>query len=408
MVHMIPLSRIRPSDRNVRKTKNGQTLEQLADNIFAYDILQNIVVEPVKKPRGHFAVVAGDRRYAAAHILVGRGDWQADRDIPALVVNGTGQHLSAISLAENFQREAMSAADECLGFQTIIVDEGGDAATIAKRFGIKKRFVDGRLRLASLAAPIFAALAEGNPGLALDYALFAMADKSVGYRQYGTTIEAKGPQDPNVGELPVSRAREVIAQAKDELEAGWTGHKTDVERFQAFRALDDDAKAAWLAFVVAMSLEAKPTYDARQNPLQNRVAQILDIDVASWWRPTAINYFLGVNKAALLTVLTEIGGATLSSRYAASKKAEIAENCEKLFSGNAIVESDVRARALAWVPNTMLFLEAAAAAPLEGGGDDLDDEDAASEDADETGDAPFEDADDDTTDPVDEEATIAA
>ncbi len=159
---MIPLSRIRPSDRNVRKTKNGQTLEQLADNILAYDILQNIVVEPVKKPRGHFAVVAGDRRYAAAHILVGRGDWKADRDIPALVVNGTGQHLSAISLAENFQREAMSAADECLGFQTIIVDEGGDAATIAKRFGIKKRFVDGRLRLASLAAPIFAALAEGK------------------------------------------------------------------------------------------------------------------------------------------------------------------------------------------------------------------------------------------------------
>jgi len=697
VVQMIPLSRIRPSDRNVRKTKNGQTLEQLADNILAYDILQNIVVEPVKKPRGHFAVVAGDRRYAAAHILVGRGDWKADRDIPALVVNGTGQHLSAISLAENFQREAMSAADECLGFQTIIVDEGGDAATIAKRFGIKKRFVDGRLRLASLAAPIFAALAEGkmtlevaeayastdnqdkqlrvfetygvgnhgygsgpdairrqiamgsmrgddpvallvtepayvdaggrierdlftekaddrwidpeiadrlagalleaeavrlaedsglawirpiastdtwsargdlyivnlppapptedeaarleaiateletietemedeslsderyaeleasydrlveerdalsdrppmlpddwksevgcflkldrsgqmvldsqyysekqlrierdedgtitgafeegsarrsfdkpaprpeavapggkpisqrlfdelavqrrdilaanligNPGLALDYALFAMADKSVGYRQYGTTIEAKGPQDPNVGELPVSRAREVIAQAKDELDAGWTGHKTDVERFEAFRALDDDAKAAWLAFVVAMSLEAKPTCDARQNPLQNRVAQILDIDVASWWRPTAVNYFLGVNKAALLTVLTEIGGAALSSRYAASKKAEIAENCEKLFSGNAIVEADVRERALAWVPNTMLFLEAAAAAPLEGGVDDLDDEDAGSEDADETGDAPFEDADDDATDPVDEEATIAA
>lgn len=701
MVQMIPLSKIHPSGRNVRKTKNGQTLEQLADNILEYGVLQNIVVEAIKKPRGHFAVVAGDRRHGAANILVGRGDWDADHDVPALVANGTDQRLTEISFAENFQREAMTAADECLAFQTIVA-EGGDAIGIAKRFGITKRFVDGRLRLANLAPPIFAALAEGkmvldvaqayastdnhekqlrafetygagnqgygsgpdairrqiamgsmrgddpiallvteeayaaaggrvdrdlftdkaddrwldpetadrlaaalleaeaariaaesglawirpiastdtwsargelyivslppaaptedeaarldaialeletieteaedealsderhaeleaayerlieererlddrpptlpddwkaevgcflkldrqgqmvldsqyysekqlrleqgedgtvtgafeerpsrsiadkpaprpeatapggkplsqrlfdelavqrrdilaanllaDPGLALDYALFAMADKSAGSRQYGTTIRAERPQDPGVGELPVSRAREAIAQAKEELDSGWTGHKGEVDRFDAFRALDDDAKAAWLAYVVASSIEAKPTYDARQNPMQNRVAQLLDVDVAAWWRPTAANYFLGVNKTSLLTLLGEIGGATLSSRYAASKKIEIAENCEKLFSGHAIIESDVRERALAWVPDTMLFL--ASGVPSQPVLSDDDDE-AATGGTDEIV-ASGEDggeaiADDPSNAPapefVDEEATIAA
>jgi ParB family chromosome partitioning protein len=145
---------------------------------------------------------------------------------------------------------------------------------------------------------------------------------------------------------------------------------TDIQRFEAFRLLDDEAKAGWLAYTVAVSLEAKPTYDACQNPLQNRLGTILEIDVAAWWRPTAANFFDRVSKGSLIALLDEVGGPALSGRYAASKKGEVSTSCEKLFAGEAIVEDEVRDKATAWVPNAMLFLDGATAAPEEFAGEE--------------------------------------
>ncbi len=217
---------------------------------------------------------------------------------------------------------------------------------------------------------ILAASLLGQPGLALDYMLFVMTDAKRGYGQYGTTIKAPGPQDPQIGDIGAGKAKTYLAEAHEGLDASWMDVATDVERFEAFRLLDDDAKAGWLAYTVAVSLEAKPTYDARQNPLQNRMASILDIDVAAWWRPTAANFFDRVSKGSLLALLDDVGGPALSARYAASKKGEISTSCEKLFAGEAIVEEAVRDKALGWVPNAMLFLDGTSAAPDNFEGDD--------------------------------------
>ncbi len=214
-------------------------------------------------------------------------------------------------------------------------------------------------KLAIQRRDILAATLLGHPALALDFALFAMVDARARHAQYGTSIHARPPMDPAVGELPASRARDFLAEAREELAASWTESACEVERFEAFRVLEDEAKAGWLAWAVATSLEAKPTYAARQNPLQNRLATIMAVDVASWWRPTSENFFDRVNKGALLSLLDEVGGPALSGRHAAQKKSEISASCEKLFAGEAIVEAEVKEKALAWVPNAMRFLDSA-------------------------------------------------
>ena len=213
---------------------------------------------------------------------------------------------------------------------------------------------------------ILAACLLAEPALALDYALFAMIDaranSSTSYNyvsvKYGTTIRAGGPQEPVMGDMPSTRAREYLAEAHDGLDAAWTEHASEVDRFEAFRALDDDSKANWLAYIVAKSLEAKPGYQSEQIPLHNRLASILDIDPASWWRPTSENFFDRVNKASVLTLLHDIGGPALSGRHATLKKTELSASCHKLFAGEAIVEAEVKEAALAWVPNAMRFLDA--------------------------------------------------
>lgn len=196
---------------------------------------------------------------------------------------------------------------------------------------------------------VLAANLLAHPGLAIDYAIFVLADGGRHGARYGSTIEARRPQDPVGGDLPVSRARDYLAEAADGLPSGWTEPDSVVDRFEAFRALDDDSKAGWLALAVARSFEAKSDYSARQNALQNRLGAIMAIDVAGWWRPRGETYFDRVTKGSLLTLLEEIGGPALSGRYATMKKTEISASCEKLFAGELIVEPEVKERALAWV-----------------------------------------------------------
>lgn len=230
---------------------------------------------------------------------------------------------------------------------------------------------------------VLAAALLSHPALALDYALFVMIDdRTSTFSAYGSTIRARSPQDPVSGEQPSTRARGYLAEAHDGLDASWTEHKSEVDRFEAFRALDDDSKAAWLAYIVAMSLEAKASYRAEQCPLHNRLATIMDVDVASWWRPTSENFFDRISKGSILTLLADVGGAALTARHATMKKSEISQSCAKLFAGEAIVEPEVRDAALAWVPDAMRFLDKMESADLDAEDADREDVTAAGEDDD--------------------------
>ncbi len=204
-----------------------------------------------------------------------------------------------------------------------------------------------------------------NPGLALDYMLFAMVDgRTMGGSGDGTTISASRPQDPVMSNnVPASRARHYLAEVHDGLDTSWGVPGGKVERFEAFRALGDEAKSAWLAWIVATSLEAKENYSSHtQNPLQNRLATILEVDVASWWRPTSENFFDRVSKGSLISLLHEVGGPALSSRHATEKKPEVSASCQKLFAGEAIVEPAIKEAALQWLPSAMRFNDVATTA----------------------------------------------
>ena len=203
---------------------------------------------------------------------------------------------------------------------------------------------------------ILAACILDHPALALDYALFALVDSEVGYESRGTTIKADRPSDPVLAsDMPDSQAKTVLGEAFEGLGRTWMDGDDVVTRFEAFRDLNDEAKGAWMAYAVARSLEAKPAYDHAANPLQARLATILEVNIAQWWRPTAVNYFDRVSKGTSLALLEQVGGPALSSRYGSSKKGDISTSCEKLFAGQAITEPEVKEAALAWVPDAMRF-----------------------------------------------------
>jgi len=227
---------------------------------------------------------------------------------------------------------------------------------------------------------VLAASLLAEPALALDYAIFCMIDQRSGHHEAtGSTISADGPQDPISGDMPQTQARAYLAEAHDSLAADWTGHDDIIARFDAFRALDDDSKAAWIAWIVAASLQAKNGYRNGQIPLHNRLATILDIEPAQWWRPTSENYFDRIGKSSLLALLNDIDGPALMARHATLKKSEISASCHKLFAGNSVVEPEVRDALIAWVPDAMRFPDIPATANDDAGdrisGETADDHD---------------------------------
>ncbi|WP_293787713.1 ParB/RepB/Spo0J family partition protein, partial [uncultured Aeromicrobium sp.] len=162
MIQTIKLNKLRLSPINVRTAPDEQLqIEPMAASIEAKGVLQNLLVTPAKKPRGTFEVFDGGRRWRALRLLAERGTIsETDFDVPVMVLTGDDAELSETSTATNFHQLKMTPAEECRAFQHFI-GTTGDIDAVAKRFGVTRRFVEGRLRLASLAEPIFEALSKG-------------------------------------------------------------------------------------------------------------------------------------------------------------------------------------------------------------------------------------------------------
>jgi ParB family transcriptional regulator, chromosome partitioning protein len=148
---LIPLSRLRPSSRNVRKS-GGTSIPELAASIARLGLLQNLNV--VLAADGEcYEVVAGRRRLAALKLLVKRRKLAKDHEVACLVVPDASART--VSLTENVQREAMHPADQFESFAALVA-EGRPIEDIAADFGVTPLVVQRRLRLANVSPRLLA------------------------------------------------------------------------------------------------------------------------------------------------------------------------------------------------------------------------------------------------------------
>jgi ParB family chromosome partitioning protein len=226
----------------------------------------------------------------------------------------------------------------------------------AKGGALSQRLLD---ELAMQRRDILAIHLANDPALALDFLVFTLADAD-GHdwrAKKATTLAGPVATGPVTGfEAKDAPASAALAEFAGALDQGWRAAATDVERFEAFRALPEDARSAWLGHVVARTLVASlACAGERSAPLHEALGRLLEIETAHWWRPTGANFFDRVPKAKTIEALDAAGGPELASRYAASKKAELASAAERIFAGNFIGEAGTKERALAWVPEIMRF-----------------------------------------------------
>ena len=297
--------------------------------------------------RGRPPVIAEELKGDAGMILV-------------LARDGTPQ------LQPNYYGERQSAPE---GEDNVIELVEGDGATGTRRSALSRRLVD---ELAMQRRDVLALHVMSDPALALDLMVFTLADAdTTDWRaKPATTIRGGMPGGPISGFEPKDAAATAsLAELRSGLDETWRAGDESAGRFEAFRALSDDARAAWLGFVVGRTLEASLNMAGeRRIAFHDHLGSLVGIDMAAWWRPTAANYFDRVPKAVILDALAAVGGPDLSARFASVKKADLAASAERVFAGTYITEALVRDKALGWVPEVMRF---ASAAPVEAEHDEL-------------------------------------
>lgn len=240
------------------------------------------------------------------------------------------------------------------------VEEG--SAANRKGSALSQRLLD---ELAMQRRDILAIHLANDPSLAMDFMVFTLADADAQHwrAKKASTLVGSVASGPVAGfEAKDAPASAALAEFAGSLDESWRSGESDVDRFERFRALCEDARTAWLGHVVSRTLIASLACEGdRSVPLHEALARLLGIETAHWWRPTAANYFDRIAKARILAALATAGGPELANRYAASKKAELASAAERIFSGNFIGEAGTKERALAWVPAIMRFAGSAVA-----------------------------------------------
>ena len=149
----IPYDKLVLSQKNVRRVKDGVSIEQLAEDIGRRKLVQSLNIRPLLEESGEetgtFEVPAGGRRYLALGMLIKQKRLAKNEPIPCIVNRSIATSAEEDSLAENVHRENLHPLDQFRAFKTLS-DQGLDVEEIAARFFVSPATVKQRLRLASV------------------------------------------------------------------------------------------------------------------------------------------------------------------------------------------------------------------------------------------------------------------
>lgn len=148
----LPIEKIIPNPYQPRKFFNQSSLEDLAESIKIYGVLEPICVRYIK---GIYEIIAGERRLIAskrAGLL----------EIPCIITNITDEDSASISLIENIQRENLNFFEEAEGYQNLMVNFGYTQEDIAKIIGKKQSTISNKMRLLRLPKDIKYIILENN------------------------------------------------------------------------------------------------------------------------------------------------------------------------------------------------------------------------------------------------------
>ena len=172
----LKLNLIEPNNEQPRKNFDEESLQELADSIKQYGILQPLIVQ---KKGNHYEIIAGERRWRAAKLA-------GITDVPVLIREYDKQQTMEIALIENVQRADLNPIEEAQAFQQLIQEFHLTQEEIANRVSKNRATITNSMRLLKLDVRVQDMLADGKISSGHARALLGLEE---GERQYQVAVK---------------------------------------------------------------------------------------------------------------------------------------------------------------------------------------------------------------------------
>ncbi len=220
---LVPITKIEPNRDQPRKEFKKEALEELADSIRQYGLIEPIVVQ---KKKDRYEIIAGERRWRAA-MSAGL------KEVPVVIRSFTRQEILEISLIENLQREDLNPIEEALAYKKLMTEFDLTQEEVAGKVSKSRTAVTNSMRLLKLPESIQKMIIEGAISSGHARALLSLEDEKAQesiaekikkdnltvrdveklVRDYGKEKEEK-PKKPEIDEKLLTVYREIEESLK--------------------------------------------------------------------------------------------------------------------------------------------------------------------------------------------------
>ncbi len=166
---------VEPNKEQPRKNFDEESIEELANSIKEYGVIQPIIVT---KQDNYYKIVAGERR------------WRASKkaglsEIPAIVREYDEQKNSEIALIENIQRQDLNPIEKAMAIKELLETYELTQQELANKLGMSRSRIANTVRILNLAPSVIDLVKEGKLTEGHCKALLAIEDPE---KQYQTAV----------------------------------------------------------------------------------------------------------------------------------------------------------------------------------------------------------------------------
>ena len=137
---IVKISKVEPNRKQPRKTFDEDSLQELADSIKQFGVIQPILVQDRKD---HYEIIAGERRWRASQKA-------GLKQVPVIIKNMTEQEIVEISLIENIQREDLDPIEEAMAYRRLKKEFKMTDDEVANKVSKSRAAVTNSMRLLKL------------------------------------------------------------------------------------------------------------------------------------------------------------------------------------------------------------------------------------------------------------------
>ena len=197
---------VEPNKNQPRMNFDDEKIEDLAESIKEYGVIQPIVVS---KENGYYAIIAGERRWRAAKKA-------GLSEIPAIIRNYTEQKNKEVALIENIQREDLNPIEKATALKEIIEKYGMKQHELAAKLGISRSGIANTMRILNLDPRVIELVKQGHISEGHCRSLLNIEDPDKQYRAALYVIETGDSVREVEKQMKIKKKEQSIDQTRYE------------------------------------------------------------------------------------------------------------------------------------------------------------------------------------------------